>query len=294
MKPIAFLKESLNAFMKDDALTLGGALAFYSALSLAPLLLLFLWMASFWGESTQQNLLNQIVGVIGEQGGQAVKSIVDNTKKTPRLGNIAGIVSLGILIFSAAGVFAQLQHALNKIWGVAPKRSKRVRGWLKKRLLSVGMVLALGCLLIVSLVLSALLTTTISYFENTMAGSAGIWVTLNLIVPLLVFNFLFAVLFKYLPDVEIAWRDVWLGAGATSVLFVVGKSLIGIYLGEAGVGSAYGAAGSLVAFLVWIYCSALILLFGAELTQVWARTHGRQIEPDKHAVKTDSIEPIRK
>lgn len=282
---LSFIKETFKNFLDDDALTLGGALAFYSALSLAPLLLILLWMASYLGEGTQQSMVEQIVALIGEQGGAAIKSIVDNAEKRPTLGNIAGIFSIVMLLFSATGVFGQLQHALNIIWDVEAKPKSGVWGWLRKRLLSAGMVLALGFLLLVSLALSAVLAGMLTYFENTVAGNAGLWVTLNVAIPLLVFTALFGLLFKYLPDVKIGWSDVWLGAFLTSALFVIGKGAIGYYLGRAGVGSAYGAAGSLIALLVWVYYSSLILFFGAEITQVWARRHGREIRPDKHAVR---------
>lgn len=278
------LRETYQNFFDDDALTLAAALAFYSALSLAPLLIILFWMASFLGEKTQQDLVTQIVGLIGEQAGQTIKSIVDNADKRPSLGNLAGVISMGALAFSAAGVFGQLQHALNIIWDVEAKPERGIWSWLQKRMLSVGMVLAIGFLLLVSLTLSALLTTALTYFQARFDGHAWVWLGLNNIIPFFLFTLLFGLLFKYLPDVRIAWADVWAGATTTSLLFVLGKSLIGLYLGKAGVGSAYGAAGSLIALLVWVYYSSLILFFGAEMTQSWAQSRGRSIIADEHAV----------
>jgi membrane protein len=270
------VKETVNGFVSDDAMSLAGALAFYTALSLAPMLVILLRIASLLGEGTQQKLAGQIEGVVGQQAGQAIKMIMDSADKQPGWGSFAGIVSLVVLILSASGVFAQLQMSLNRIWNVKAKPSEGIWGWVRKRLLSIGMILALAFILLVSLAISAVIGVM-------MSQQGVIWQAVNFIVSLGVFTVLFAAIFKYLPDVKMAWRDVWTGAITTAVLFAIGKWLIGLYLGHSSVASSYGAAGSLLVLLLWVYYSSLLVFLGAELTQVQARMRGSPIRPDAHA-----------
>lgn len=288
-----FVKETGSDFVADDAMTLAASLAFYTALSFAPLLVLMLTVVTlFLGEATQQKLVDEVKNLMGPQAGASVEQIVNPEKvagekggggaaeqakeKQKHLASVAGIVGLVTLIFSASGVFAQLQAAMNRIWDVEPKPGGAVMSWLRSRGLSIGMVFAILFLLLVSLVVSSILA-------GMFKDGGTLWKILNFIISLGVFIGLFALIFKFLPDVKIPWTDVWIGAAATAVLFGVGKSLIGLYLGTAGVGSSYGAAGSLIVLLVWVYYSSIILFLGAEMTQVYAKWHGSKILPGPHA-----------
>jgi membrane protein len=275
------LQQIFGGFSDHDDLSLAGALAFYTALSLAPMLVILLKIASLLGQGTQQQLSGQIKGVVGQQAGQGVEMVMHSAKQQPGWGSFAGIISLIILIFSASGVFAQLQASLNRIWNVRAKPSEGVWGWLRKRLLSIGMLIALAFILLVSLAVSAV-------SGIAMPGDGAILQGINFVVSLAVFALLFAVMFKYLPDVKMAWRDVWTGSLVTAVLFAVGKWLIGLYLGHSSVASSYGAAGSLLVLLLWVYYSSLLVFLGAEATQVQARMRGSPIQPDKHAERDSS------
>ena len=288
-----FVKETGSDFVADDAMTLAASLAFYTALSFAPLLVLMLTVVTlFLGEATQQKLVDEVKNLMGPQAGASVEQIVNPEKvagekggggaaeqakeKQKHLASVAGIIGLVTLIFSASGVFAQLQAAMNRIWDVEPKPGGAVMSWLRSRGLSIGMVFAILFLLLVSLVVSSVLA-------GMFKDGGTLWKILNFIISLGVFIGLFALIFKFLPDVKIPWTDVWIGAAATAILFGVGKSLIGLYLGTAGVGSSYGAAGSLIVLLVWVYYSSIILFLGAEMTQVYAKWHGSKILPGPHA-----------
>lgn len=256
-------------FVADDAMTLGAALAFYTALSLAPLLVILLWAASFMGDATQQKLVARIEEMVGPQAGQAIGMVISASSQQQDLRTAAGLMGFAALFFSASGVFAQLQAALNRIWDVKARSGLGLWGWVRKRLLSMGMILAIAFVLLVSLVAGAAITLVLG----------GAWGWADVITSMVAYFMLFAVIFKVLPDVEIQWRDVWTGAGVTAVLFALGKWLIGWYLGSSSVGSSYGAAGSLVVLLVWVYYSSLILFLGAEVTQAYARVLGHRVTP---------------
>lgn len=274
-KTWTMLKQTFSDFSEDDCLSLAGALAFYTALSLAPLLVILLRIASLLGEGTQESIVKQIESVVGGQAASAVKMIIDSSEQ-PGWGSVAGILSLIVLLFSATGVFAQLQASLNRIWDVQAKPSEGMWGWIRKRLLSVGMIMAIAFLLLVSLAVSAAIGVIVPQ------GGVPLQVV-NMVVSLAVFVLLFAMMYKYLPDVKIQWRDVWTGAVVTAVLFAVGKFLIGLYLAHSSTASSYGAAGSLLVLLIWVYYSSLLVFIGAEFTQVNARLRGSPIEPDEHA-----------
>ncbi len=274
---------AVRGFLEHDAPSMGGALAFYSALSLAPMLTLLLWVGSWLGSEARDGLVDQLVGLVGEQGGSAVRGIAREGAARPDLGNIAGIVSLFALLFSATAAFAQLQSSLNRIWGVTAKPRSGVWGWLRKRLLSLGMVVTIGFLLLVSLAVSAALAMVFGKQD----GEGLLWKGANFLVSLLVIVALFAALFRFLPDVELSWRRVLPGALATAALFALGKVLIGLYLGRSSLGSAYGAAGSLLVLLVWIYYSSQIVFFGAELSREWLAQRGIRVQPNEHAVAVE-------
>ncbi len=241
----------------------------------------------FGRDAAQGEIVQQINGLVGEQGAQAIEMGLANADK-PQFGSIASIISLLILLIGASGVFAQLQEALNTVWNVKTKPNLGIWQFIRKRLLSFGMVLAIGFLLLVSLILSAMLSGIGKLQINLLPGFTPLWQLLNFVISFGLIVLLFALIYKYLPDVKIRWQDVWVGAIITALLFTIGKFLIGLYLGRGSLGSAYGAAGSLIVFLAWVFYSAQILLFGAEFTQVYTRKYGTKIRPNKHAVLTRS------
>ena len=270
------LKETISEFMADDATTLGGALAFYSALSLAPLLMLMITIAGLvLSVEQQQEIIEQIQITVGSRAGEVIGSIVESARQNKGGGSIAAVIGIATLILGATAVFAQLQYSMNRIWGVEHKPGGGVWAWIRKRLLSLMMICVIGGLLIASVVIS----TAVS----GMVGQGMVGQVVDVIASVAVFTLLFATIFKVLPDVKIDWRTTWLGAAITAVLFVAGKFALGMYLSYGGVGSAYGAAGSLIALLVWVYYSSLIIFFGAEMTQVYAAHVGAGIQPDEHA-----------
>ncbi|HEY6843592.1 MAG TPA: YihY/virulence factor BrkB family protein [Thermoanaerobaculia bacterium] len=262
---LTLFKNTWTEFSEDKAQRLAASLAYYTLFSIAPLLLICIAIAGlvFGKSQAQAQIIGQIKSVMGNSGGSAITEMLQNAAK-PKSGTLAIIIGAITLLFGAAGVFGQLKDALNTIWNVPEKKSGGFMKMLKDRFLSFAMVFGIGFLLLVSLVIDAALS----------AISGGLWQPLQLLISFLVVTVLFALIFRFLPDIHPSWRDVWFGAGFTSLLFVIGKFGLGLYLGKGTVGSAYGAAGSLVVLLVWIYWSSNILFFGAEFTQVYARAHG--------------------
>lgn len=280
----SLLKETGSEWLEDKAPRLGAALAYYTVFSLAPLLVIIIGIAGllFGRDAAGEHLINQIQNLVGEQGGEAVRTMVESAS-TPKTGLTGSILGIAMLVFGAAGLFGQLQDALNTVWEVEPKPGRGVWGFIRERFLSLAMVLGVAFLLLASLVVSAGVTACVELLGNLEIGFLGH--ALNEVVSVVVAAFLFAAIFKFLPDAKIAWRDVWLGAVVTAVLFEVGKFLIGLYLGHSGVASAYGAAGSFAVLLVWLYYSGQIFLFGAELTKVYADQFGSRIRPAENAVR---------
>jgi membrane protein len=231
---------------------------------------------AFGKDAAQQAMMGQIESLVGPQSAAAIQQMLEIAQK-PSSGALASLIAIGTLLLGASGVFAQLQDALNTVWGVEPKTGRDIWGIIKDRFFSFMAVLGTGFLLLVSLVLSAALAAFGKLFLNSLPGQEAALHLANFAISFGVITLLFAMMFKLLPDATIAWRDVWIGAGLTSLLFTVGKFLIGMYLGKADVGSAYGAAGSLVILLVWVYYSSQILLFGAEFTSVYANRYGSHI-----------------
>jgi membrane protein len=269
------LKAAGSDWVEDKAAQLGAALAFYSILSVAPLLLVALAIAAFFfGEKAATgDMMTQLEGLVGSEGAGAIDAMLKHAQR-PQTGIVATVLGVVTLLFGASGVFAELQNAMNTIWEVPPKKSSGLWDMVRSRFLSFAMVLGTGFLLLVSLVLSAIISGMGSYIGDRWPAFEPIGQLANAGVSFLVITLLFAMIFKLLPDTYVAWRDVWVGALLTAVLFTIGKFFIGLYLGKAAVGSAYGAAGSLAVLLIWIYYSAQILFFGAELTQVYARRFG--------------------
>lgn len=279
------LKNTYQSWSEDKASRLAAALAYYTIFSIAPLLVIAIAIAGlvFGHEAARGQITEQIRGVMGPTSAAAVQDMLANAQ-TPASGIIATIIGVVTLLFGAAGVFGQLQDALNTIWGVEPKPGRGILATVKERFLSFAMVLGVGFLLLVSLLVSAGISALTKFVGHAIPGVPWLWEAVNNIVSFGVFGLLFAMIFKILPDAKVQWRDVWIGALMTSLLFILGKFAIGLYLGRSSVASSYGAAGSLVVLLLWIYYSAQILFFGAEFTQVYATASGTEIEPAEGAI----------
>lgn len=270
---------------EDKASRLAAALAYYTVFSLAPLLVISVAIAGlvFGREAAQGQIESQIQSLVGQQSAEAIQGMIANTSSA-KSGILASVVGIITLLFGAAGVFGQLQDGLNTVWEVEPKPGRGLIGILKDRFLSLTMVLGVGFLLLVSLVVSAALAALTNVVGALLPLSTVMLEIVNFVISFGVITLLFAMIYKTLPDVEIGWSDVWIGSAITAFLFTIGKILVGLYLGRSSIGSAYGAAGSLVVILVWVYYSAQILFFGAEFTQVYANQYGSRIKPDKDAV----------
>jgi membrane protein len=279
-------KQTASEWMEDDAPSLGAALAYYTVFSLAPLMTIAIAIAGFFfgKEAAQGQIFDELRVLLGEEGGKAVQEMVQSANAQPTAGVIATIISVVVLLFGASGVFGQLQASLNTIWGVKPKPGRGVLGMIKDRLLSFGFTLVVGFLLLVSLLLTAGIALVANWVGGLMPGSETIAQILNIVLSLVMITLLFATIFKFLPDAKIAWRDVWIGAFLTALLFTIGKFALGLYLGKSGVASSYGAAGSLIVLLLWVYYSSQILFFGAEFTQVYANRFGSRVAPADNAV----------
>ncbi|HET7510272.1 MAG TPA: YihY/virulence factor BrkB family protein [Solirubrobacterales bacterium] len=280
-----FLKETFTEWTDDEVPQHAAALAYYTIFSLAPLLLIVIAIAglAFGRDAVEGRLVGEISGLVGPQGGQAIQTMVANAGRHGS-GLLATVVGVVTILFGAMGVFTQLQGSLDHIWDVRPKPGRGIKGIVMSRAAAFGMLLGIGFLLLVSLVVSTALTTVGTYFAGLLPAGKVLLQVVSELFSFAVVTALFAMLFRFLPDVRIAWRDVWVGAVSTALLFTLGKYLIGLYLGRSSVASVYGAAGSLVIVLLWIYYSAMILFFGAEITQVYARRYGTRIQPDKHAM----------
>ncbi|HVR73940.1 MAG TPA: YhjD/YihY/BrkB family envelope integrity protein [Planctomycetota bacterium] len=266
------VRRSFSEWMDDNALRLAAALAFYCAFSIAPLLLIVIGVAGMAFDSSvvQAQVLGEMEGLVGAQGAQAIESMLLSALQPSKgaLGTVLGVV---MLFFGAMGVFLALQDSLNEVWDVKTPQGNGVLRFFRARLLSFGIVLGIGFLLLVSLVLSAVLSGIGKYIGDAIPFPPAVLQVLNFFISFAVITLLFALIYKVLPDMKLAWRHVWIGALVTAALFTLGKFAIGYYLGQTATGSAYGAAGSVIIILLWAYYSSLIFLFGAELTQVYAR-----------------------
>jgi membrane protein len=281
------ISETFKGWIKDDVFRWAAAIAFYTIFSLAPILLISVGITGlvFSEERAKQQIVQEIENLTGPEGGKVAKQVFDNMvdrEQSPRA-IVLGVVAI---IVGSTAVFANLQAALNHIWSVKPRQDRSaVKDLVLVRLRSFGIVLAVGFLLLVSMVVSALLSGLQTFMPERLEALPWIWQGINIVISFAIITFLFAMIYKYLPDVKIAWKHVLLGAAITSILFSLGKSLIGIYLGQVAVGSAYGAAGSFVVLLIWIYYSAMICFLGAEFTQVYASKFAGRLPPANHAEK---------
>jgi len=282
------LKETFNEWNRDNAFELGAAIAYYTAVSLAPLLVIAVAIggAVFGQEAARGEIVNQFSSLMGENGAHAIQSILEHAGQQQKHGLVAGGLGIIILLIGAAGVFVQLQTAMNTIWQVKPKLDSALKETLRKYLLSFTMVIGLGFLLLVSLIMSSAISAMGHYLGGLLTSNLTIAQLLNQVLSLGIIAVVLAVMFRFVPDVHLRWRDVWVGAALTSVLFTIGKFVIGFYLGHSTISSAYGAAGSFVAVLVWVYYSAAIMLFGVEFTKCDKRRRGNKIVPESHAERT--------
>lgn len=281
---LTLLKSTVAAWTKDRALNLSAALAYYSIFSIAPLLIIAISIAGliFGGAALQGRLDDQLKLYIGAEAARGVQTLIKSASK-PGQGWIGATVGFLTLLVGASGVFGQLKESLNTVWSVQAKPGAGWRGLVRDRLLSFGMVLVIGFLLLVSLVLSSVLAGTSAYLNSVFGLPTFIWAVLSFLLSLGVVTVLFALIFKVLPDANVEWRDVWAGAVATALLFDVGKFGLSFYLGRESTASSFGAAGSVILLLLWIYYASAILLFGAEFTRVEAAARGRVIVPTAHA-----------
>jgi membrane protein len=268
-------RQAAANWSKHKAAQMGAALAFYSALSLAPLVIISMSIVSLFVDAkvAATHFLGQMESMVGAEGAKAMEGMLQHAQE-PKTGAIAAVLGIITLLFGASGVFGQLQDAMNTVWEVPPKAHGGVWGIIRSRFLSFAMVLGTGFLLLTSLLLSTVIAAIGQQIGNRWPAVEGLTHLGDELVTFIVMALLFGMMFKLLPDTHVAWRDVWHGALITAVLFTIGKFAIGLYLGKSAVGSAYGAAGSLVVLLVWIYYSAQILFFGAELTHAIARREG--------------------
>jgi membrane protein len=289
----SLLKQTFQEWLQDKAPQLGAALAYYTVFSLAPLVLVLLAIIGVifrdnpggaWNKITQQ-----MSYFLDESAVHVVQNIAQKASQ-PGKGLIATIIGVALALFGASGVFGQLQDALNTIWGVKAKPGRGIWGFLRVRFLSFAMVGGVCFLLLVSLIVEGVLKGFSHYVQSVLPGGIIIAVSIYLIFDFAVIVLVFAMIFKFLPDIEIQWRDVWIGAAMTAIFFGIGKWALGLYLGSGAAGSAYGAASSLITLLLWVYYSSQILLFGAEFTQVYANRAGRGLKPAEYAVRIETSE----
>jgi membrane protein len=288
------LRQTIADWTEDKAPELGAALAFYTSLSIAPLLVITLGVVAFFfgEEAAGGQVAEQLRSLVGDEGGKAIEDMIASANK-PATGALATALSVITLLFGASGVFGQLQGALNTIWEVQPKPGRGIWGFVQDRFLSFAMVMGMAFLLLVSLVITAAIASANKLLGGLPESLPWLAQAINFVASLGVLIALFGLMFKLLPDVKMAWSDVWLGAVVTALLFTVGKFVIGVYLGHSSMASSYGVAGSFVVLLVWVYYSAQILFFGAELTQVYANEFGSRIVPDENAKPLTGSERVQ-
>jgi membrane protein len=283
---VDLLRKTYSAWSDDKAPRLGAALAYYAVFSIAPLLVIAIAICglAFGGEeAARQRVVDELRTAAGDAAAKASDGLLVGTSDQ-RAGRIATVVGAVTLLLGALGLFVQLQDALNTIWQVTPKPGRGILGVLRDRLLSFVIVLAVGLLLLAALVVSAALAAIDRFVTpGWLPGGVYLWQAANGLVSFGFATLFFAILYKVLPDVKIGWKDVGVGAAVTAALFTAGKFLLGLYLGRAGVASSYGAAGSLVILLLWVYYSSQIFLFGAEFTRVYADRYGTRIRPADNA-----------
>jgi membrane protein len=285
------LKRTLAGWWNDNVPRLGASLAYYTLFALAPILIVAITIAGFvfGAEAVQREVTGQIGGLVGESGGEAVRAMLEGASQ--RSGNgIATAIGLVTFFLGATGAFLELQTALNAVWRVKPRADAGIKDMLLQRLLSFGLVVGVGFVLLVSLLVSAALSALNRYMGTIFPDIAAAWQGINTLVSLGVVTLLFAMIYQFLPDVDLRLRDVWVGGLVTAGLFNVGKFLIGLYLGTSGVATTYGAAGSVVVLLIWVYYSSQVVLLGAEFTKAYVERVGGRPPPSAHAKKDPAPE----
>jgi len=290
---IPFFNQTFNEWLEDKAPQLGAALAYYTVFSLAPLILLLLAIVGVLFRNDPSGAWTRITEQMGYFLDQRALDVVQQIAQKaaqPNRSAVATIIGIALALFGASGVFGQLQDALNTVWGVKAKPGLGLRGFLRARFLSFAMVGGICFLLLVSLVIEGLLKGFSHYMQTHLPGGISLAISIYLIFDAFIVVLVFAMIFKFLPDVKLRWSNVWVGSVLTAILFAIGKWALGLYLGSGAAGSAYGAASSLITLLLWIYYSSQILLFGAEFTQVYTRKFGGPVEPDDYAVCVERTE----
>lgn len=278
---IRVVRSAADGFGDDELMTRAAALAFYAALSVAPLLLLLVWVLSMLHAGWENQLAEALTTVVGAKAAETLVTVIQSAHEHPKLGNIAGVIGLGVTVFSASAVFAQLQGTLNRVWRVKAKPGEAVGAWLRARARAFALLGGVAFLLIVSFAISALI-------QGLLGREGTGWTVAKYAVSIFVFAGAFAMMFKVLPDALIDWRDALLGAALTTGLFLAGEFGIGVYVSHSNVGGAYGPAGAFVVLLTWTYYSSLIVLLGAELTRGVAEARGKPVRPSAHAVQIEA------
>lgn len=280
----AIVRGGLKGWWNDNVPRLGASLAYYTLFAIAPVIIVGIGIAGlvFGPEAVRGQIVHQVDDLIGLEGGRAVQALLQGASNHSA-GVLATVIGSITFLLGATGAFLELQYALNTIWRVAPKATAGLRDFLVQRLVSFGLVVAIGFLLMVSLAVSAALAAFSGWLNASVPGIAFVWMAVNLVISIAVTTLLFALVYKVLPDVDLDWPDVWTGALMTSVLFAIGKTVIGLYIGHSSTASSYGAAGSVVVLLLWVYYSAQIVLFGAELTRAYTATRRGAPKPVEYA-----------
>jgi membrane protein len=280
------LKDSAIAWDDDDIVGQGAALAYYTVFALSPLLILMIVLSSigFGQQAASGHLVEQIRGLIGAEGARFVQSMITNAYLADS-NALAAVVSMIMVLLGASAVFVQLRNSLNVIWRVTHKPMGTIRRFLQARLFAFAVILGIGFLLLVSLVFSAALAGVSDYLGRNIVLLAGLVSVLDFVVSFIGVTVMFALMFKFIPDAIVNWRDVWVGAAVTSVLFAIGKLVIGLYVGNGAIGSTFGAASSLVIIMLWAFYSVQIVLFGAEFTRLYATRFGSGIRPGANALR---------
>ena len=284
-KILTFIKKIGIQWGEDNIPTFAAALAYYMVFSLGPLMVISINIGSIFLEqaSVQAEILNTIDHTLGHASARQIETIIQALTKSPK-NWMTMVIGLGMLIFGASGAFAQLQLSLNTIWGVKPKPGRGIIGIIRDRFMSFSIVIGVAFLLLISMLLSVLVSAFSDYLTVLLPESLRMGLEFDFIISLTVETLLFAMIFKILPDVQISWRQVWLGALVTAILFTIGKILLGIYLARSNGATIFGAAGSIIIILIWIYYSAQILLLGAEFTKLYSFKYGHQVKPTRHAI----------
>lgn len=288
---LRMFRTALIAWWDDNVPRLGASLAYYTLFAIAPILLVSTAIAGFvFGEeAVRGQIVGQIEGLMGREGAIAVQALLQGASRG-NAGIVATVVGAVTFIFAATGAFLELQAALNTIWRVKAKPGMNIRAFLFDRLRSFGLVVGIGFLLLVSLAVSAGLAAVSQWFDTHAPGLPLLWQLVNILLSLGVITTLFAMLYRFLPDVQLRWGDVWTGAFVTAILFTIGKFLIGLYIGQSASASSYGAAGSIIVLLLWVYYSSQIVLLGAEFTRVYTRREGSKPQPQEFAEKDLVVE----